>query len=79
MFAWLKAIPEIVEIISTILRLVQTEQAKQQGRDEAVAKGLAKANADLVYANEIDASTAAAHNAHPNDDSAFDPDFQRKD
>lgn len=79
MTAWLYAIPQIVEIISTVLRLINAEQERGKGRAEAVAAGIAKANADLVYANEIGAQADADHAAHPNDDSGFDPDGERKD
>ena len=79
LLAFAKALPQIVEIISTVFKLIQSEEDRGRGRDEAVAAGIAKANADLVYANEIGAQADADHAAHPNDDSGFDPDGERKD
>lgn len=77
LLAWIKAIPAIIEIVSTITRLIQAEQDKGKGRAEAVAAGVAKANADIVLANGIADEADQQHAAHPNDDAGFDPDFRR--
>lgn len=81
--AWLiaiaKALPAILELVITIKNIVATKVAEGRGRAEAVAAGVAQANADLVYANQIGAEADADHAAHPNDDAGFDPDGERKD
>lgn len=72
-----KALPAIIALFSTLTRVVQTEIARGRGAAEAVAAGVAKANADLVYANEVGAEADKAHMEHPTDDGGFDSDFKR--
>ncbi len=79
LLAALKALPAIVALISQIKASSDAAVQRGIGSDLAVKAGLEQAAAGLAMAEEEQRKADLDHQAHPNDDSGFDPDGQRKD
>jgi len=56
---------------------MKAAEAKGVGRAEAVDEALTIQTEELKLATRSMYEGEAAHNAHPNDDDGFDPEFRR--
>lgn len=77
--AVVKALPELLRLFNAIMDFVRVEEAKGIGRTEAINAGARLALQQIAEATEAGRAAAAAHASAPNNDTAFDTDFQRKD
>lgn len=78
-FALLKALPQLLTLVSAIWHFVEASVAKAEGRKEAIAEALAIATGEINRAARIKAEADTLHAAHPDSDEGFDSEFQRKD
>jgi hypothetical protein len=73
----LKLLPTLIGFVETILQSAGDKRLLDAGRAEAIAAALAKAQAQIALARQAEADAAARQAKDPSD-SAFDPEFQRK-
>lgn len=76
--ALLKALPDLISLLSTIANMAQSSKERGIGYDQAVADGLKAANDGLLQATEAANEAQARHRADPTD-TAFDDQFRRPD
>jgi hypothetical protein len=74
----LKLLPTLIGFVETILQSAHDNRLLQAGQAEAIAAALTKAQAQVALARQAEAAAEARHSKDPTD-SAFDPDFKRKD
>ena len=74
----LKLLPALIGLIEQIVQSAHENRLLAAGQAEAIAKALAKAEAQVALARQAEADAEARHAKDPTD-SAFDPDFKRKD
>lgn len=77
--AIISALPKLLSLITLILTMVRDAEQRGLGRTEAVAEALEQAHKDIAYAQAIEEEARRSHNANPDDDSGFDPEFRRRD
>lgn len=76
--AAIKSLPLILEIIQQFKSSAEAKVQRGLGRDQAVADALTEIARKVAAAQEVDAEAARDHANKP-DDTAFDPEFQRRD
>lgn len=76
--AAIKSLPLILQLIQQFKSSADAKVQRGLGRDEAVAEALSEFARRVGIANEVEAEAAKDHASKP-DDTAFDPEFQRKD
>jgi hypothetical protein len=74
----LKLLPALIGIVGSIIQSARDNRLLEAGQAEAIAAALTKAQAQVALAREAEADAEARH-AKDATDSAFDPDFRRKD
>jgi hypothetical protein len=74
----LKLLPALIGFIEQIVQAAQQNRLLAAGQAEAIANALAKAQTQVALARQAEADAEARH-AKDATDSAFDPDFKRKD
>jgi hypothetical protein len=77
LLALLKAMPQILSLITTIVGMVRDKEQRGLGRAEATADALAQAQQDIAYANAVEEDARRSHNQNPDTDAGFDLDFRR--
>jgi hypothetical protein len=75
----IKLIPTILSIVDKLLAAAHDQQMISLGQAKAMNESAQKMSVTLAKAKAAAEGAAAAHAAHPDDDSAFDPEFQQKD
>ena len=75
---WVALVPKLVALIAAVVEYAIAAKERGLGRAEAVAEALTL-GAEQVRAASLVRSQAQADHASKSDDTAFDPDFQRKD
>ena len=78
LLAALKALPALISLVAAIKTSADAATNRGLGYDQAVADTLKKGADMVATAHQVEQDTAAEHAAN-GDDSAFDPEFQRKD
>jgi hypothetical protein len=73
----LKLLPTLIGFVETILQSARDKSLLEAGQAQAIAAALTKAQAQVALARQAEAD-AAARQAKDASDSAFDPEFQRK-
>lgn len=76
--AAIKSLPLILQIIQQFKSSADAKVQRGLGRDEAVAESLAEIARKVGVAHQVEDQADKDHAANP-DDTAFDPEFQRKD
>lgn len=76
--AILSALPKLITLVQFFASMVHDAEQRGLGRKEAIAEAAERAHLELAWA---DAAGREADDDHAKitDDSAFDPEFQRKD
>lgn len=78
LLAAIKALPALIELISTIKVSADAATNRGVGYDQAVADALKSSAARLALAQQVEAEADKDH-ATKTDDTAFDPEFRRND
>ena len=73
----LKLLPALIGMVESIIQSARDNRLLEAGQAEAIAAALTKAQAQVALARQAEADAAARHAKGPSD-SAFDPDFDRK-
>ena len=73
----LKVLPTVLSLINRLLVYARDQRMLDAGRSEAIAGQLSRISATVAMARATEAAAGAAHAADKTD-SAFDPDFFRK-
>lgn len=73
---FLKALPAILSLLSTVMSLAKTMKDQQAGAAEMAIKVLQKATEDIQRAAVVEAQAEKDHLQHPNDDGGFDQEFK---
>ena len=76
--AALKALPLVLQLIQAFKSSADGKVQRGIGHDQAVKESLQEASAMIAAARQVEADAAKDH-AAIKDDTAFDPEFQRKD
>lgn len=76
--AAIKSLPLILQLIQQFKSSADAKVQRGLGRDEAVAEALTEFARKVGVAQEVETEAAKDHARKP-DDTAFDPEFQRKD
>ena len=76
--AALKSLPLVLQLIQTFKSSSDAKVARGIGHDQAVKESLQEAAAMIATARQVEAEAAKDH-AAIKDDTAFDPEFMRKD
>jgi hypothetical protein len=74
----LKLLPALIGMVESIIQSARDNRLLEAGQAEAIAAALTKAQAQVALARQAEADAEARH-AKDATDSAFDPDFERKD
>ncbi|MBV8848103.1 MAG: hypothetical protein JOZ16_00805 [Methylobacteriaceae bacterium] len=74
----LKLLPALIGMIESIIQSAHENRLFEAGQAEAIAAALTKAQAQIALARQVEADAQARH-AKDATDTAFDPDFRRKD
>jgi hypothetical protein len=74
----LRLLPTLIGFVETILQSAHDNRLLKAGQAEAIAAALTKAQAQVALARQAEADAAARHVKNATD-SAFDPEFKRKD
>ncbi|MBV9394813.1 MAG: hypothetical protein JOZ84_10410 [Methylobacteriaceae bacterium] len=73
----LKLLPALIGMVESIIQSARDNRLLEAGQAEAIAAALTKAQAQVALARQAEADALARHAKDPTD-SAFDPDFDRK-
>lgn len=76
--AAIKSLPLILQIIQQFKSSADAKVQRGLGRDEAVAESLTEVARKVGVAHQVEDEADKDHASKP-DDTAFDPEFQRKD
>lgn len=76
--ALLRSLPELIALLKSVDERARSASDQQVGYDRAVADALARMRTAVESDAAADEEGAAARAAHPEDDDAFDRDFERK-
>ena len=74
----IKLAPAILELIGKALNMAHDQQMLDAGAARAISNALQSASKARALASQVDAEASRDH-ARDNTDSAFDPEFKRKD
>jgi hypothetical protein len=74
----IRLLPRLIGFVETVLQSARDNRLLAAGQAEAIAAALTKAQAQVASARQAEADAEARH-AKDSTDTAFDPDFQRKD
>jgi hypothetical protein len=77
--ALIKALPQIISLVSAIVAYAKMRADRSAGYDQAVKDALTIALREVQEANDERNRAQAAHAAQPDSDDAFDRRFERKD
>lgn len=78
LLAILSALPKLIALVQFITGMVRDAEQRGLGRKEAISEALEQAHLELAWADAAGREADDDH-AKVDDDTAFDPDFQRKD
>ena len=78
LLAALKALPALIQLISSIKVTADAKANQGIGYDQAVAATLKATSDRLAIAQQVEAEAEQDHATKP-DDTAFDPEFKRAD
>jgi hypothetical protein len=76
--AALKVLPLVLQLIQMFKSSADAKVQRGLGYDQAVKESLEEGAAIIATARQVEAEAAAKHASDP-EDTAFDPEFQRKD
>jgi len=76
--AILSALPKLIALVQFVASMVHDAEQRGLGRKEAIAEALEDAHKELAWADAAGREADDDH-AKVDDDTAFDPAFQRKD
>lgn len=79
LLAALKVLPLLLRLISQFKQAADEKVQRGLGFDQAVKEALEEGSRRLAIAKEAAEIAAKEHAAHPNDDSGFLTEFQRRD
>ena len=77
LLAILKVLPDALVLIRMITEYAVRAEEREIGRQQAVSEAVTIAAEELRLATEARFAAAAAHDAHPDDDSGFLEEFRR--
>lgn len=84
MFTWanlsalLQALPAILKLFQSFVNYAERQEGRKLGRAEAFVEAAQLSMTMLDEAGRIRVEVEKDHAAHPNDDSGFDNEFERK-